>query len=392
MKNNKKIAFISHFDGNIYLFRLSWIKALKDEGFEVYVLVPEGRYCEKLKKEKVKVINYKIKRGSLNPINALATVCNLYKIMKQEKFDLVQTFTLQPNVYGTIAAWLAGVPTVVNLVEGLGYVYTGNSFKQKILRAIFNILISFSFKKAKKIIFLNSNDLNTLGNLFNKNKAVIIRGTGINTEYYSPSNVDLKQVEKLRNELKIKGDDIVITIIARLYWSKGIREFVQAAKLLLNKYSNLKFLIVGPIDKGNPEAVPENFIKENTNQFIKFLGERDDIKEILFLTDIYVLPSYREGIPRTILEAMSMKKPIVTTNAPGCKETVEDGHNGFLVPIKDVKKLAEAVETLIKDESLRNKMGYASREKVKKEFSDEIVVNKVLKLYKDLLFEKDNAS
>jgi len=365
-KIRKKIAFVSHFDGNIYLFRLSWVKALKNEGFEVYVLVPKGRYCEKLKKEKIKVINCKIERGSLNPVNILVTIHNLYKIMKQEKFDLVQTFTLQPNVYGTIAAWLAGVPIVVNLVEGLGYVYTGNSFKQKILRIIFNILISFSFKKAKKIIFLNNDDFNILKNFFDKNKAVLIGGTGVNVEYYSTSNVDLKQVEKLKKELKIKEDDIVITIIARLYWSKGIREFIQIAKLLLDKYSNLKFLIVGPIDKGNPEAVPENFIKENTNQFIKFLGERDDIKEILFLTDIYVLPSYREGIPRTILEAMSMKKPIVTTNAPGCNETVEDGYNGFLVPIKDVKKLAEAVEKLIKDEFLRNKMGYASRETAEK--------------------------
>ena len=382
-----KIAFLSQSDLNLYLFRLSWMKDLVRKGFDVYAIIPYGKYAHKLEKEGIKVIQYNIKKNSFNPLNEVKTIYELYKIFKKENFDILQSFILKPNIYGAIAGWLAGIRIIINLVEGLGYIYTVNNTKTKILRPLINSLYRLAFRIAKRVIFFNPNDLNSLRLFLDKDKVVIIKGTGVDTVYFSCDNVDLERIKAIRDELRIDDNKLVITMIARLYWSKGIKEFVEAANMLHKKHRNLVFLIVGWIDKNNPDAITEGFIKKATNEFVKFIGKREDIREILYVTDIYVLPSYREGLPRTVLEAMAMEKPIVTTDAPGCKETVENGVNGFLIPIKNSKALARAIEKLILNKDLRKKMGRASREKVIKEFSSEIVVSQVLRLYKDLLRE-----
>lgn len=362
------------------------MKALVKEGYDVYAVIPKGDYNGKIAKEGIKVINYPINRGGLNPLKELKTIYNLYRIFKKEHFDLIHAFTIKPNIYGAVAGKLAGTPIILNHVTGLGYIYTINNFKTRILKFLSNRLYRLSFKIAKKVIFQNPDDFVQLSNLFDNGKALVIKGTGVDTNYFSLENVDLKKVKIIKDEIGIGNDKLVITMIARLRWSKGIKELVNAANILSKKYKNLVFLTVGWIDKGNPDAISKEFIKKTSNEFIKFIGKRDDIREILYLTDIYVLPSsYREGMPRTVLEAMAMEKPIVTTNAPGCKETVEDGVNGLLVPVKNSKVLAKTIEKLIIDENLRARMGKASREKVIKEFSNEIVIDKILKLYNKLL-------
>ncbi|HEC92726.1 MAG TPA: glycosyltransferase family 1 protein [Candidatus Atribacteria bacterium] len=380
-----KVAFLSQSDLNLYLFRLSWMKALIREGLQVYAICPKGDYTNRLKKEGVGVIHYNIKKNSFNPLNEVKTIYELYKIFKKENFDILQSFILKPNIYGAIAGRLADIPIIINTVTGLGYVYTVNSSKARLLKLLSKVLYKLSFKIARKVIFQNSDDFNDLNGLLDKNKALIMKGTGVDITYFSHKNVDLGRIKAIKDELKIENDKLVITMIARLYWSKGIKEFVEAANMLHKKHRNLVFLIIGWIDKGNPDAITEGFIKKATNEFVKFIGKREDIREILYVTDIYVLPSYREGMPRTVLEAMAMEKPIVTTDAPGCREAVENGVNGFLIPIKNSKALAEAIEKLILNKDLRKKMGRASREKVVKEFSDEVIVHKVLQLYEDIL-------
>lgn len=372
-------------DLNLYLFRLSWMKALVKKGYNVYVVVPPGKFSEKFKEYGIKVIYYTIIRGGLNPFREFMTILELYRIFKRQKFDLVNTFTIKPNIYGALAGKLAGVPIIINHVTGLGYIYTDNSLKAKILRLISSLLYRISFKIAKKVIFQNRDDAEDLKNLIDIHKSLVIGGTGVNVKYFSPNNKNKVKVYNLKKELSIRENTIVITLIARLLFHKGIKEVVEAAPLLTKKYRNLLFLIVGGIDKGNPGAITEDFLLESRkNPYIRFLGERDDIKEVLTLTDIYTLPSYREGIPRTVLEAMAMCKPIVTTYAPGCRQTVEEGKNGFLVPVKDSYALASALERLILNKNLREKMGKASREKVLREFSDEVVVKNVLSLYREI--------
>ena len=176
----------------------------------------------------------------------------------------------------------------------------------------------------------------------------------------------------------------MVTMVSRLSLHKGVVEFVESADILLKKYENLLFLIVGWVDEGNPAAVTSDFIKNISDKRIKFLGQRSDIREILYLTDIFVLPSYREGTPLSILEAMAMEKPVVTTSAPGCREVVRDGINGFVVPLKDSFGLAVAIEKLFLDKPLRLKMGEAGRKIAQSEFSEQEAIMKTCKLIKDL--------
>lgn len=384
-----KIAYLSHLDLNLFRFRLSWMKALIREGHQVYVVVPKGDYFEKFLDHGIKALPYKINRGGLNPFAELATISNLYRILKREKFDLLHTFTIKPNIYGAISGKLAAIPIIVNHVTGLGYIYTENSFKVKVLRFICAVLYGLSFKLAKRVIFQNPDDLGALKGLVDLHKAVIVKGTGVSASDFSPEHVAASEINKLREELHLNENTVVITLIARLLWHKGIREFVEAANLLSQQYTHLLFLVVGWIDKGNPSAITEAFMREaQRNPAIRFLGGRDDIKEILAVTDIYVLPSYREGTPTTVLEAMAMGKPIITTDAPGCSQTVEDGVTGFLIPLKDSGSLCSATEKLIKDKALRGKMGKAGREKVIREFSDDVVIDQILNLYHNVTHEK----
>jgi glycosyltransferase involved in cell wall biosynthesis len=177
-----------------------------------------------------------------------------------------------------------------------------------------------------------------------------------------------------------------VTLIARLLWDKGIAEFVEAARVLKPKYPSTLFLLVGPIDTGNPAAVPGQYVEQAEREgLIRYLGPRTDIVEILYISDIVTLPSYREGVPRTLLEAMSMEKPVITTDTAGCREVVEEGRNGLLVPLKDHAALASAMERLLDDKELRIKMGKHGREKALKEFDEKIVVRQTLKLYEELL-------
>lgn len=380
-----KVAYLSHLDLNLYLFRLSWMKALIEEGYEVYAITPKGRFFNEFYKYNIKPIEYKIYRGGLNPLKEFMTLLTLYRIFNKKKFDILHAFTIKPNIYGALAGKLARIPIIINHVTGLGYVYTDNSVKAKILRIITSFLYRVSFKIAKKVIFQNPDDAKDLKNLLRKEKSVMIKGTGVDVNYFSSNNANEAKAYKLKKELSIKENTIVITLIGRLLLHKGIKEVDEAACLLTKKYSNLLFLIVGGMDKGNPSSVTESFIQESCNNpSIRFLGERDDIKEILMHTNIYTLPSYREGTPRTVLEAMAMGKPIVTSDAPGCRQTVENGVNGFLVPVGNSHALASALEKLILDKNLREKMGRVSRIKVVREFSDEVVVKKILSLYREL--------
>lgn len=385
-----KAAFLSHVDINLYLFRLSWMKALIEKNYKVYAIIPKGKYFKEFQQHNIHPIEYESNRGNLNPVSDTIHCWQLYKIFTREHFNILHTFTFKPNVYGTIMGKIAGIPTIINHITGLGIVYTLKGFKMTLLRWISNVFYFISFRFTNIIVFQNEDDYNVLRPLIPKRKPVFfIKGTGVNTDYFSPENVDLKKVSFLKDKFKISSDNIVVTIIARLLWSKGIREFLDASKILSAQYSNLKFLIVGWLDKENPDGIDENVIEQNKNNNVLFTGEISDIRELLYLTDVYVLPSYREGIPRTVLEAMAMCKPIITTNAPGCKETVEEGLNGFLIPRRNHHVLAEKLEKLIQDTGLRNRMGIESRKKVEREFSDKMVIKNIFELYSQNIISKN---
>ncbi len=365
-----KIAYLSHLDLNLYLFRLPIMKELVNMDNEVFAICPEGEFFEKFYDFKITPISYKIKRESLNPFNEISTIQTIKKILKDINPDILHTFMHKPNIYGNFS----GAKNIINTVTGLGSFFIHNDLKSKIVRLVIENLYKYSTKNAKKIIFQNSDDLNYFVSrgIIPEEKAILIKSSGVDTHFFQPQPKN----EKLLEELNIEPSKLVVLMIARVIRDKGVLEYIEAAETLKDKAT---FLYVGDIDKGNKNTFNPNF------KNVKYLGFRKDIKDIISIADIVVLPSYREGTPRTLLEAGAMGKPLITTNAPGCKEVVKDGYNGFLVRVKDSKILAEKIKILIEDENLRKKFGDNSREYIKKEFDVKIVVKKYLELYNDIL-------
>lgn len=367
---NKKIAFLSHLDLNLYLFRLPIMISLVKKGYTVYAICPKGDKFELFEQYGIKAIEYKIERKSLNPFKELKTIRNIYHVIKPLHLDILQNFTAKPNIYGSIAGHLAKVPLIVNAVTGLGSYYLDKSKKAIAVKKVMEKLYKESNKKAHYCIFQNSDDMNYFidKKLVAKEKAVLIKSSGIDTEAFSHT---FPQSPITNNQ-----SPLTVLMIARAIWHKGIKEYYEAANIL--KDENVEFILIGDTDEGNISCASKEFLNSGD---LKWLGHKDDIKEQIEKCDIFVLPSYREGVPRTLLEASSMAKPIVTTNTVGCREVVEDGYNGFLVPIKDSKALAQKIKILIENETMRYEFGKASRKKAIEEFDVKVVVEQYLRLY-----------
>ena len=354
-----KIAFLSHLDLNLYLFRLPIMKELIKNGYEVFAVCPRGEVFDKFADFGIKAVEYEIDRVSLNIFKELKTIQNIKKVINEINPDILHTFMHKPNIYGNLIRYKC----TINTITGLGSFFIHNDIKSKIIRNIIILGYKFTTKHTKKIIFQNSDDLKLFSKFLPKEKLVLIKSSGIDTDEFRP-------VEKPQNKKP------VVLMIARVIKDKGVEEYIKAADLLKNR---AEFWYVGDIDKGNKNSFNPKWGN------VKYLGFRRDIKELISKCDIFVLPSYREGVPRTLLEAASMAKPIVATNAPGCKEVVENGKNGFLVPVKDYKSLAEKIEILIKDKNLREKFGRYSRIKAVNEFDIKKVVKAYLKIYDEVL-------
>lgn len=336
-------------------------------GHIVYAICPNGEVSNSFANHGIVHIPYDITRSSLNPLKEIRSIRNIFKAIKPLGLDILHTFTAKPNIYGTIAGRLAGVPRIINLVEGLGSFYLENDLKSRMVRNLIETLYRQTFKLADTVMFVNSDDPAYLisKKIIDPAKGFVIKGVGIDTAAWSP--------------LPKEDDWLRVTMVARAIRHKGVLEFVEAAKILGEKYPGVSFQFVGSPDPGNPSSVTEAFMQSQPH--IHYLGHQENIRHILSQSDIFVLPSYREGLPRTTLEAMSLGLPIVTTDVVGCRETVEEGVNGFIVPPKNVHALAEAIEKLIIGPSLRLRMGEAGRAKAILEFDIRTIVDKHLEVY-----------
>ncbi|MDF1875190.1 glycosyltransferase family 4 protein [Sulfurimonas sp. SAG-AH-194-I05] len=378
------IAFLSHLDLNLYLFRLPIMIELIKRGHIVYAICPRGEKFDLFVQHGVLALDYKIQRKSLNPLKELQTIRNIYRVVKPLELDVLHNFTVKPNIYGSIAGHLARVSKVINSVTGMGSFFIQETTKAKTVRRVIETLYREANKKVSFVIFQNSDDMQYFldKELVKKNQAVLIKSSGIDSEKFDIQKQNLQIQKALKKELKIDENSIVVLMVARAIWDKGVREYYEAAKELESKYPHVIFLYVGDTDDGNHSCANRDFLSSSN---VGWLGHRDDIVDVTALSDIYVLPSYREGVPRTLLEAASMRKPIVTTDAIGCREVVEDGLNGFLVKVKDSKDLACGIEKLINDSSLRESMGINGRIKVLKEFDVKIVVSKYMEVYEKII-------
>jgi len=343
-------------------FRGDMIQSMVDQGHEVITMAPEknlegiltsvvaNSVSAKMKDMGARFLPFPLSRTGINPLRDLHTLYFLTKKMLELKPDVVLSYTMKPVIYGSWAARLAGVGNVFSMITGLGYAFTGETLKQRLLERIVTRLYKMALCYNKKVYFMNPDDLNLFRKLKivpEKEKAVLINGSGVNTERFTFA--------------RAKTDKIVFLLIARLLWSKGIGEFVDAARMLKNQYPDASWRIVGPYDN-NPSAIHRSDIKEWQDEgIIEYMGSTDDVRPYIAQSSVFVLPSYREGTPRSVLEAMSMGRPIITTDAPGCRETVIEGVNGFLVPVGGSVSLAKAMEKFLQNRALIADMGAKSR-------------------------------
>ena len=384
----KKIVFLSHVDMNLYLFRRPIMRQLVERGWQVMAVAPSGGYSGKFAADGVKHVSYPIRPGGMNPLQELLVVFRLWRIFRRLGPDIVHTFTMKPNVYGTLAARLAGVPCIVNSVTGLGSFFLDGETSgstRKILLALYRLAGRFN----SKTIFQNGDDLSFFmaQKLISGAKCDLIKGSGVDLQRFDPSRFGASQQAAMRTKLDIPADHLVVVCIARLLKDKGVVEFCDAARMLQEEWGGTTtFLLAGDFYEGNPSTLPRSYIEDLVAAgVIRFIGWRRDIPELLSISDLVVLPSYREGLPVSLQEALSMGIPVVTTDAPGCREVVDDGVNGILVPVRDTSAVAKAIGQLLANKPLREQMGKASLHKARTEFDARQIAGRHIQLYESLL-------
>jgi N,N'-diacetylbacillosaminyl-diphospho-undecaprenol alpha-1,3-N-acetylgalactosaminyltransferase len=379
-----RIALFVPLDFDAWNYHRGLIDALVNRGDSVTVICPPGPYIVHLLRQyEVQHIPVTVNRF-INPRDDLRLFWTLYGIFRRERFDIVHNNTIKPNIYGALAAKLAHSGAVYGAVRGRGAVFADTPDpRRKALRRVVKNLYKLAFYFIDQVQFLNLDDLEffVATGMIKRKKTTLIRSSGVNTSYFSREALNQQVLKRLKLELGISEGTLVVSMFARAHWTKGVREFIDAAKALSLNYP-VKFLFVGKTEDA-PDAVPTEYLLQQQSQSFRWLGWRNDVRELMAVSDIVTLPSYYpEGIPRSLLEAMAMEKPIVTTDSIGCREVVEYGRNGFLVPTKNERPLAAAIETLLRDASLRESFGRNSRRKVEHEFSEDIIVQQVLeKLY-----------
>ena len=374
-----KVLMVAHWDWVLYNFRLPLARMLREKGFEVTFVCPNGEYVPQLWEDGFRWVHWSVIRKSLNPAAELYSTFHLASIYRREQPKIIHHFTIKPNLYGSIAALLTGTKKVINTFTGLGFLFSEHPLAIG-LRSSILPLAKLAFKASKGwSVFQNRQDLETCLRLklVLPERTVIIAGSGVDTKRFCPNHVPPSSNH---------GHSVVVLMAARLLWDKGVGEFVEAARVLKARGVQVEFLLAGKPDNGNPMCVPEEWLRKwQGDGLIKWLGHRNDIPNLLQQVDIAVLPSYHEGASRFLLEAAACGLPLVATDIEGCRMVVRDGVNGFLVPVKDPYALADAIETLIRNPDLRRQMGIASRKIAEAEFDERIILNKWLELYDRVL-------
>lgn len=368
-----KAVLFANTDWYLYNFRVEYAKFLKSKGWDVILMSPGGEYAEKLKELGFRHIALEFSRKGMNPAAENDAIRRIRAVYEAERPDLVHHFTIKCMIYGSLAAQQAGIKAVVNSVTGLGFVFLSRKPSVCLLRAFIKRLYKKAFK-GSQVIFENPDDraLFLEMGLVDESNSHVILGTGIDTDAFVPVR---------------PPDAAPLTILpARMLWDKGIGEFVEAAAAIREEGIQARFALIGKIDEGNPACVEsETLTRWQKEGNVEWWGWQGDIYACISLADIVCLPSYREGLPKILLEAASCGRPIVATDVPGCREIVKDGVNGLLVQVKSAEALKDALIRLIKDPDLRIKMGEAGRELAVSRFSTGIVNRETYQIYLEAL-------
>ena len=365
-----KVLLFANTDWYLYNFRLSLARALRAHGHEVILLSPPGEYGKLLTQDGFRWIPFPFSRG-INPWAEVTTLLRLMALYLRERPELVHHFTIKCVLYGGIAALCARVRAIVSSVTGLGHVFVTDTPINLFLRWVVSPVFRYVLRRSH-VIFQNPDDLREflrLG-LADEGRCHLVRGSGVDTEYFSPTDVPRKM-----------GPPTVL-MVGRLLREKGVREFVEAGAIVRETLPAARFLLAGDPDPGNPSSIEERTVEEWRRQGdVTFLGHRSDIRDLTQSADLAVLPSYREGMPRSLLEAAACGLALVASDVPGCREVVAHGVNGLLVPPRDSRRLAEAIVDLLGDRERREAMGKCSRAMACDLFSQEHVTRETLEVY-----------
>jgi len=362
-----KITVLASYARSFITFRGPLFQALVDEGHDVIACAPgrDESIISRLADIGVEYRSVYLSRTGMNPVKDFFSLVSLTRLFRCIQPDIVFGYTVKPVIYGSLAARFAGVPKTFSMITGLGYAFTGVRIKHRLLNFLVRSMYRVALSHNGAVFFQNPDDQELFSRLelvSRNSRSVMIQGSGVDLEHFQPAPLDRSPR---------------FLLIARLIRDKGIFEYFEAATILKQKYPQAVFRLLGRFDT-NPKAISPGQIEQMHNAgVIEYLGETNDVRPSFAESNVYILPSYREGTPHTVLEAMAMGRPIVTTEAPGCRETVTEGRNGFLVPPRDVNALAEAMEKFIATPEIIEPMGKESR-KIAEEKYDVHKVNRVI--------------
>jgi glycosyltransferase involved in cell wall biosynthesis len=378
---NLKILIVVNSSWNLLNFRSGLIRALVAKGYEVVAVAPDDAYSARLSELGCRFVALPMDNQGTHPLRDLLLTFRFWQLLRRERPDVLLAYTVKPNVYGSIAAGLLGIP-VVNNIAGLGAVFIKDGWLVRLVRGLYRL----AFRRSAKVFFQNGDDKDLFveAGLVLPEQTDLLPGSGIDLTRFIPEGYESK-TSPAPEQIKFR-----FLLIARMLRDKGVAEYVAAAKLLRAHWPNVDFCLLGFLDVQNPAAISSDEMDAWVAEgYVRYLGVSDDVRSEIATADCIVLPSYREGTPRTLLEAAAMAKPIITTDAVGCREVVDDGVNGYLCKVRDAEDLAAKMDRMLglsMDE--RAAMGRKGRKKMEAQFDEKIVISKYLQVVAELVSKR----
>lgn len=368
--NNKKVALVANTSWSMFNFRNGVLSRLLEEGYQLTIIAPFDEFSEKLREMGCNVIDLQMSAKGTNPLQDVKLIYTLYQLYQKIQPNFIIHYTIKPNIYGSLAAKLAGIPSLA-ITTGLGYTFVNDNLVAKVAHGLYKL----AFRFPEEVWFLNEDDRHVFlhKKLIESNKAILLHGEGVDITHFSPQSISI-------NDGKVR-----FLLIARMLWDKGIGDYVEAARILRQKYPQAIFQLLGSCGVANPSVIArEQIVEWESEGLVEYLGTTKDVRPIIANADCVVLPSfYREGVPRTLMEAASMEKPIITTDNVGCRDVVIHGKTGLLCQVKDANSLAVACEAFIQiSQSERNEMGRAGRLLMAEKFDEKIVIEQYMNAFK----------
>ncbi|QND68818.1 glycosyltransferase family 4 protein [Mesorhizobium loti] len=351
---------------NVVNFRKGLIEALRSHGYDVVIMAPRDEYSSRIAAMGCRYVELEMDNSGTSPLRDVVLLWRYWRLLRRERPLAFVGFTIKPNVFGSIAANLNGI-AVINNISGLGTAFVRGGLLLRIAKALYRVALA----RSRMVFFQNDDDrmLFVDAHLVRKDQTGLLPGSGIDLAHFAPPS-----------EARTRSGAIVFLLVARLLWDKGIGEFIEAARLVRQELPGVRFQLLGFLDVENRTAVSRQKVEQWVGEgLVEYLGSTDDVRPFLRAADCVVLPSYREGTPRSLLEAAAMGKSLIATDVPGCREVVDHAVNGFLCKVRDPGDLAsKMIEFVRMDEASMDRMGVESRRKVERQFSETIVIEKYM--------------